>query len=128
MAIDCCHEPNSISCDEFLVHQGLLGSGYSYLIQVESFVQSGFDLIVASRNTEVELANLLPYQRSLTAVDPRRTSSLLRDATLALERHISDKSGQSLDDYLFTRGLKVTRSFAELSSRLGVPINALNIE
>lgn len=128
MPLDCCHEPNMLTCDEFLVHQGLLGSGYSYLVGLETVVQSGFDLIVASTNAEIELAMLGPYQRTLLGVAPNRTSGLLRDATLALERHISAKSGQSLNDYLFTRDLKVTTSFADLASNLGIQIDVINIE
>ena len=128
MPLDCCHLPNSLSCDEFMTHQGLLGSGYSYLVRLNATVQSGFNLIVASTNAEVELGLLLPYSRSLSITEAERTSNLLRDATLALESHISSKSGQSMNDYLYTRGLKVTRSFADLAANLGTPINALNVE
>jgi hypothetical protein len=113
---------------EFLGHQGLLGSGYALLVAVEPLVQSGFQLVVLSSDIETELAMLGGYDRNLPKVAPARTANLLRDATEALERHVTDSSGQTLNDYLFTRGLKVSQDFADLSGALGQAINPLNIE
>lgn len=127
MPLDCCHQPNMLTCDEFLVHQGLLGSGYAYLVGLEAIVQSGFDLIIASTDTEVEVALLNPYQRTLLNVAPEKTAGLLRNAVVALEAHIVNRSGQSMNDYLSLRGLKVTPEFASLSSIVGSAIDSGNV-
>lgn len=120
--------PGILSDQELLEHQGLLGSGYYYLVQVERVVQSGLHLVVLSTDVEVELALLRPYNNTLDKVNPLSTANLLREAVEALERHITDRSGQSFNDYLFTRSLKVTQYFADLSGVLGLPINEGNIE
>jgi len=116
-----------LSDTELLQQQALLGSGYAYLIQVERFVYSGLHLIVLSSDPEVEVALVQPYAANLEEVDPTRTAGLLRRATEALERHITDRSGQSFDDYLFTHGIKVGQDFAALSAALGHTINPLNV-
>lgn len=127
MPLDCCHQPNMLTCDEFLEHQGFLGSGYMYLVGLETVVQSGFNMVVASTNAEVELALMTPYSRSLLKADPSVTASLLRDAVVALEAHITNRSGQSINDYLSLRGLKVSPGFASLSSIVGTAIDSGNV-
>ena len=119
--------PGIITHVEFLQQQALLGSGYAALVQLESYVHSGFHLIILSTIPEVEVALLQPYAENLDTVNPSRTSNLLRRAMLALERHITDRSGQSFNDYLYTHGLKVSQDFAALSGRLGTTISPLNI-
>src|SRR4051812_7940651 len=111
-----------LSDSELLQHQALLGSGYAYLVQVDLLVESGFRLVVASSDVEVELNMLAPYARNMDRVVPDRTSNLLREATEALEQHITDRSGQTFNDYLYTHGLKVSQNFADLSAALGRPI------
>ena len=112
---------------EFLHHQALLGSGYMHLVEVETLLESGFRLIVVSSDSEVELALLNPYARNLDKVSPTRTANLLREAATALERHVTDSSGQTLNDYLYTNGIKVGQDYADLSAALGRTINPLNI-
>ncbi len=116
-----------LSDEELLQQQALLGSGYAYLIQVETLVYSGLHLIVLSSDPEVEVALLQPYAANLEEVDPNKTANLLRRATEALERHITDTSGLTFDDYLFTHGLKVSQDFASLSAALGRTISPLNV-
>lgn len=119
--------PGIISDVELDQQQALLGSGYAHLVQVESLVYSGLHLIVLSTDPEVEIALLSPYVRTLDTVDHLKTSNLLRQATEALERHITDRSGQTFNDYLFTHGLKVGQNFAALSAALGHIISPINI-
>jgi hypothetical protein len=90
-------------------------------------VQSGFNMIVASTNAEVEVSLLGPYQRTLLGVAPAKTAGLLREAVVALEAHIVNRSGQSMNDYLSLRGLKVTPEFASLSSIVGTAIDSENV-
>src|SRR3954471_24147843 len=108
--------PGIISDVDFLQQQLLLGSGYAHLVQVEVLVQSGLHLIVLQTDPEVEVALLSPYVTNLNVVQHLKTANLLRSATEALERHITDRSGQTFDDYLFTHGLKVGQDFAALSA------------
>ena len=117
-----------LSPSDLISQQALLGSGYAFLVRVEEQVESGFRLVVASTDTEAELALLNPYATNMDTVDPQRTAGLLRQATMALETHITDRSGQTFNDYLFTRGLKVTRDFATLSGILGTPIDPENVQ
>lgn len=120
--------PGILSDSEFLLQQGLLGSGYAHLVQVESLVYSGLHLVVLSEDPEVEVALLLPYSRNLDTVAHLKTANLLRQATEALERHITDRSGQTFNDYLYAHGLKVSQNFAALSAALGHIISPLNVE
>jgi hypothetical protein len=46
---------------------------------------------------------------------------------VALERHITDQSGQTFNDWLYTQGLQVAQSFADLSAAVGTPIVPGNI-
>lgn len=117
-----------ISDSEFLTQQALLGSGYAHLTEIEILLETGFKRIVLSEDVDVEKGLLTPYYRNMDEIDPSRTSNLLRIATEALERHITSMSGQTFNDYLYVRGLKVSRSFASLSAKLGYIINPLNIE
>ena len=116
-----------ISNSNFMAQQALLGSGYAYLEMVEPLVYSGLNLVVLSNDVDVVLALLNPYQTSDTNADPLRTASVLRDAITALERHITDQSGQTFNDWLYTQGLKVAQSFADLSAAVGTPIVPQNI-
>lgn len=113
--------------DQFLLQQGLLGSGYASLVQVQSYLQSGVNLVVASHDADVELDLLSPYVQNAESMDITASAAYLRVATLALERHITDESGQTFNDYLFVNGLKVGQNFASLSGLLGVTINPVNI-
>lgn len=117
-----------LSDDDFLQHQAYLGSGFASLRVVESVVESGLALVVASTDVQVEVDLLDRYVANLTRVDVDATAELLSLATLALETHITERSGQTFNDYLFTNGLKVSQDFADLSLRLGAPINDQNIE
>jgi hypothetical protein len=108
--------------------QEALGLAYDALVQLEVQVQVIFDAIVASDNVEVTLALVKVYEKALLAVAPERTASLLRESVVALEKHISSKSGQSINDWLYTRELKVTQSFAALSSIVSETIQSENIE
>lgn len=117
-----------ISDEDFLQHQAFLGSGYAGLVQIRDVVESGLTLVVASTDPDVEVIMLDPYVRNLDFVNPDATAGLLRTAKESLDRHVTNLSGQSLNDYLFTRGLKVNRDFADLSEALGVPIDEQNIE
>jgi hypothetical protein len=99
-----------------------------YLTLVEEQVQSGLELAADSGDVDVELALLEKFNSNLEKVAPLRTANLLREATIALERHVADRSGQTFNDYLYTHGLKVGQDFADLSSALGSPINLQNIE
>jgi len=119
--------PGIISDAELLQQTGLLGSGYSHLVQVETLVFSGLHLVVLSTDPEVEVALLQPYVKNLDTVDHLKTATLLRQATDALERHVTDRSGQTFNDYLYTHGLKVSADFASLSAALGSPISPLNV-
>lgn len=119
--------PGILSDAEFLQQQALLGSGYAHLVQVETLVFSGLHLVVLSTDPEVEVALLGPYVSNLDTVDHLKTASLLRQATEALERHITDRSGQTFNDYLYTHGIKVSQDFASLSAALGHAISPLNI-
>lgn len=116
-----------VSNAEFLLHQGYLGSGYASLVQIQNVLQSGVNLVVASHDAQVELDLLSPYVANAESMDVTASASLLRQATVALERHITDGTGQTFNDYLFTNGLKVGRDFASLSGLLGVTINPVNI-
>ena len=116
-----------ISNANFMDQQALLGSGYAFLEQVEPLVYSGLELVILSNDVDVLLALTGPYQTSDTNADPLRTASVLRDAIVALERHITDQSGQTFNDWLYAQGLKVAQSFADLSAAVGTPIVPQNI-
>jgi hypothetical protein len=119
--------PGILSDAELLEHQALLGSGYAHLVQVEALVYSGLHLVVLSTDVQVELDLLGPYNRTYNTVNPAKTAGLLREATVALEQHIESRSGQTFNDYLYVRGLKVGRDFASLSAIVAETINPLNI-
>lgn len=116
-----------MSDDAFLLHQAFLGSGYSGLVQAQNYLQSGLELVVADTDPDVEAGLIQPFSINLTAMEVDVTAGLLRLATEALQRHITDRSGQNFNDYLYVRGLKVTQEFADLSEKLGVPIEPVNV-
>lgn len=116
-----------LSDDVFLQHQAFLGSGFASLKEVESLVESGLTLVVASTDVQVEIDLLGSYTANLTRVSIDATAQLLSLATNALERHITERSGQTFNDYLFTNGLKVSQDFADLSAVLGATIAPQNI-
>lgn len=117
-----------ISNQNFLRHQAFLGSGYAALVECESLLLSGIELIVSETDVDVEVDMLQGYSINYQIVDPNATSSLLRQATNALQDHIQNRSGQEFNDYLFLRGLKVSRDFADLSGNLGTPVQEQNIQ
>jgi hypothetical protein len=116
-----------ISDQDFLLQQAFLGSGFAGLVQAHSVLESGLALVVSSTDIDVEVAMLDPYVRNVASMNPDATAGQLRVATEALERHVTNQTGQTLNDYLFTHGLKVSRDFASLSEALGAPINEVNI-
>ena len=116
-----------ISDTDFLRMQALLGQGYDGLALAEVTLQSGFSIVVASADVDVELDLLYPFEQNMDAMVTQSSSNYLRVATLALEQHTQNETGQNFNDYLYTRSLKVTPSFALLSGYLGVTINPLNI-
>jgi hypothetical protein len=116
-----------LSDEEYLQHTALLGSGYAALVQVRRLVESGRNLVVASRDVQVEIDMLDAYGITLSTVDESSTAFLLVTANTALNRHITDVSGQSLNDWLLINGLKVGQDYADLSTTLGVPIDPRNI-
>ena len=117
-----------LSDEEFLEHQAFLGEAFSGLITARDRVQSGLALVVASTDRQVEIDLLDAYRLNLEILEPEASSSLLANATKALEGHIVEVSGQTFNDYLFTNGLKVSQDYADLSENLGTTIDPINIE
>jgi len=114
---------------EFLLQQAFLGSGFQALQQLNTYVQSGLNLVVASMDVDVEVDLIDPYALNYNNVNTSWTGpNLLTVATDALEKHISQRTGQTFNDYLYTRSLKVSPQFAALSALVGYPINEGNIE
>ena len=119
--------PGLISDTEFLAQQALLGEAFADLVDVEAKVYSGLHRIVLLTDANVEAALLPGYTSTFDTVDHNKTASLLRRAVQALELHITSTTGQTLNDWLFTNGLKVGQDFATLSGILGQTINPANI-
>lgn len=117
-----------LSDEDFLKHQGYLGSGFAAIGQAGSYVASGFQLVVDSSDAEVEIDLLQEYLINSQALEENGAASLLGHATRALHRHIRSRTGQAFNDYLWVRNLKVTQDFADLSALVGVPIQSANIE
>jgi hypothetical protein len=118
-----------MSNQEFLLQQGFLGSGFQALRQLNIYVQSGLNLVVFSQDVDVETDLITPYAENYNNTNTDWTGpNLLTLATVALERHISQRTGQTLNDYLYTRGLKVSPQFAELSALVGYVVDASNIQ
>jgi len=116
-----------ISDSDFLRLQRYLGVGYDGLSQAEASLESGFAVIVASTDVDVEVDMLGPYNQNVVAMDTMATSGYMRVAWAALQQHVNNKSGQNFNDYLWTRAMKVTPSFALLSGYLGVPVDPRNV-
>ena len=118
-----------ISNEDFLQEQAWLGSGYSYLVQISNLMYSGLHLVVDTQDIDVEVDLLGPFNTNLNAVNPGSTYNLLRTATQALERHITSRSGQTFNDWLYTQEppLQVSPDFATLSGLTGTPIAPQNI-
>lgn len=118
-----------ISDSDFLRQQAYLGSGYAALVSVHSYVQSGLELVVSSVDVDVELDMIGGYSEDFNNTEEVNTaSSLLRKATEALQRHVTTRTGQTFNDYLYLNGLKVTPQFAELSAIVGQEINPVNVQ
>jgi hypothetical protein len=118
-----------ISDTDFLRQQAYLGSGFASLENVHSYVQSGLVLVVDSVDVDVEIDMIGGYTEDFNSTEEINTaSSLLRKATVALQRHVETRSGQTFNDYLYLRGLKVSTKFAELSAIVGQEINPVNIQ
>lgn len=118
-----------MSDQEFMMHQYFLGSGFQALTQLNMYVHSGLNSVVASKDIDVELDLLDQYASNFNNVNTDWTGpNLLTVAMLALERHVSQRTGQTFNDYLYTRSLKVNPQFAKLSELVGYPIFEGNIE
>lgn len=117
-----------ISDADFLAQQGYLGSGYIGLYQAQTMVDSGLALVVASADVDVEVDMIGGYTRNLNTVDSQATSGLLREAHDALVNHVTNHTGQTFNDYLYSRNLKVSQAFATLSENLGLEIAPENIQ
>lgn len=117
-----------ISRADFDRQQAYLGSGYYALVECQNVMQSGLNLVVASTDIQVELDMLSPYSLNAENVNVDQTSALFRQAMTALQRHITDGSGQTFNDYLYVNGWKVGSGFAFLSGLLGYGISPENIE
>lgn len=117
-----------ITNNEFLYQQNLLGSGFAMLVELEGLVASGLMGVVDSQDAEVEVALLQPYSFNLDDVYRSRTAVWLQKATVALERHITDRSGMDLNDWLYLNNLKVCQDFASLSSIVATAIDESNVE
>lgn len=118
----------TLSDTEFLQHQAFLGSGFAGLALAQTMVESGLALVVASTDIGVEVDMLNPYAINAETVNVDATANLLALAARALEGHITGTTGQTFNDYLFVRGLKVSQNFADLSAILGATIAPANIE
>jgi hypothetical protein len=114
--------------EEFIELQGLLGSGWDGLVLLQSSLESGLEVVALSTNAVVETDMLDAFASNAADVNVNLTKDLMAEATLSLINHVETRSAQSLNDYLFTRGIKVTASFAALSSALGFPIFSVNIQ
>jgi hypothetical protein len=117
-----------LSTSEFLSQQFVLGESYAGYVQVQEMMESGLTLVASSDDVEASIDLTEPYSSNLDEVGATTQAGRLATATLALIRHIETRTGQSFNNWLYTNGLKVTRSFADLSEALGVTVNALNIE
>jgi hypothetical protein len=117
-----------LSTSEFMDQQYVLGNSYAGLVQVQEMMESGLTLVAVSDDVEATIDLTEPYAANAVEVEAGAQAGRLSVATLALIRHIETRTGQSLNNWLYTNGLKVTQSFADLSDALGVTINALNIE
>ena len=113
---------------EFLLLQGLLGSGYDGLVRMQSSLESGLTVVAYSTNPTVEVDLLYAFDANANEAATGLTKDLMARATLALLRHVENRGGQEINDYLYARQMKVTRRFAELSSGLGYVIARDNIE
>ncbi len=116
-----------LSNNALILHTNLLGSGWQSLSVVESLMLSGLNNVVNSDDLTIERDLLINYNINYETVNVNNTCNLLRKATEALERHITSNSGQTFNDYLNVKTLKVSQNFANLSSGLGVIINSSNI-
>jgi hypothetical protein len=119
--------PGLLDDEEFLSLQGVLGSGYDGLTRLQGSLDSGLEIVAFSTNVIVETDMLYAFEQNAELVNTTVSVDLMAQATLALIGHVENRSGQTLNDYLWTRALKVTPSFAELSSGLGHPVYSVNI-
>jgi hypothetical protein len=120
--------PGLISNERFLAVQGLLGSGYDGLVQVQHSLDSGLEAVALSTNQVVERDLLYDFDANATELNVRATRDWMAQSTLSLINHVQTRSAQTLNDYLFTRGMQVTQSFAELCSGLGHPVININVQ
>lgn len=120
--------PGLLTNERFLALQGLLGSGYDGLVQLQHSLDSGLETVALSTNPVVERDMLYGFESNANEVNVSVTINLMSEATLSLIDHVRERSAQTLNDYLFSRGIKVTQSFAELSSGLGHPVFSVNVQ
>ena len=114
--------------EEFIELQGLLGFGWDGLVELQQSLESGLEVVALSTNVVVETDMLEAFASNAADVNVNLTKDLMSEATLSLITHVEMRSSQTLNDYLFTRNIKVSASFAALSSALGHPIFSVNIE
>lgn len=123
------YQPAGLLTDqEFMLLQGLLGSGYDGLVRCQESLESGLQVVAYSTNVTVELDMLYAFEANANDVNTVLAKDLMSRATLSLLRHVENRGGQEINDYLYARAMKVTRRFAELSSGLGYAIASENIE
>ena len=120
--------PGLLTNEEFLTLQGLLGSGYDGLVRVQQSLDSGVEVVAFSTNVVVETDMLFAFTSNAALANATISVDLMSQSTLSLINHVRNRSGQTLNDYLFVRDLKVTPSFSALSSGLGHPIFPVNVE
>jgi hypothetical protein len=117
-----------LSTTDFLTQQSTLGEAYAGLVQVQDQMESALTELALVTDVEATIDLTTPYSQNLDAVQVSSQVGRLQTATLALIGHVQNRSGQSINDWLFTNNLKVTQNFADLCGALGTTINALNIE
>jgi hypothetical protein len=123
------YQPSGLLTDrEFMLLQGFLGSGYDGLTRLQRSIESGLEVVVFSENVTVESDMLYQFESNWNNVNTVVTKDIMAEATLALLMHVNNRSGQDINEYLYSRSLRVGRSFAELSSGLGYSIYPINIQ
>lgn len=117
-----------LSTTEFLDQQEVLGNAYAGLVTVETMLESGLTMVAAVDDVPATLDLIEPYSSTFQEQMAATQAGRLRTATLALIGHVETRTGQPINGWLYTNGLKVSQNFASLSGVLGVEINVLNIE
>lgn len=116
-----------VSDTDFNLHQTLISSGYLGFQQAEDCLLSGVNLVVASTDLFVEIDLLDAYNTNMQLIEQNKLD-MLRGSTQALINHCSTRTGKVFDDYLSTRGLKVSPQFALLAESVGTTVSPENIQ